>query len=341
MSELILASGDIAESRAYHLEQLARGDDPVGLVTAAANLLLTPATSDVWGSKLEVAIATRIGAMSLAQRENPKANDRLLMGIQNKKLFEGGNGNLLTRPLDPYLVTYSPIRGERPRGTASEKVDTISAEFNSDKFSYLDVKGEIYLRRNLGNSAVSFLINKFPFADQHSVIVPDIDQGLPQYLTQEHHELMMELMREAPEDTLVGYNSRGAYSSVNHLHFHLIQGHPETAVQKTLRSPDTYGMFPARLKKFEDPDESWEFISSEQHDRNMPYSLLYLPGGRVLLFPRLFQGSYDQPEWTSGFAFHEMNGTMITTKREDFDSIQPEDIPRAIDAASGNFTTAA
>ena len=56
------------------------------------------------------------------------------------------------------------------------------------------------------------------------------------------------------------------------------------------------------------------------HHHAIPYNLLYAPGN-LFVFPRKKQGTYVQPNWTSGFTWHEMAGGMITFNRDDYDGL--------------------
>jgi hypothetical protein len=48
--------------------------------------------------------------------------------------------------------------------------------------------------------------------------------------------------------------------------------------------------------------------------------------GRLYLFPRLKQGTYAQPAWTSGFTWHELAGGMIAFNREDYEGLDTSTI---------------
>ena len=71
---------------------------------------------------------------------------------------------------------------------------------------------------------MDLLYNKFPFVDLHSLLVPRRLENAPQFLHRHHHEAAW-AMTLALGETLpgvgLGYNSFGAFASVNHLHFQL------------------------------------------------------------------------------------------------------------------------
>jgi hypothetical protein len=78
-------------------------------------------------------------------------------------------------------------------------------------------------------------------------------------------------------------------------------------------------LYPSSCARFDTPAAAWSFLG-ELHEKNTPYNLLYSKG-RLYIFPRKKQGCYAQPDWTSGFAWHEMAGGMITFNRESYASI--------------------
>ena len=71
--------------------------------------------------------------------------------------------------------------------------------------------------------------------------------------------------------------------------------------------------YPTHCAAFDSAAAAWIYLS-ELHKKNTPYNLLYSKG-RLYIFPRQKQGCYQQPDWTSGFAWLEMAGGMITFNR--------------------------
>jgi len=56
------------------------------------------------------------------------------------------------------------------------------------------------------------------------LIIPYLERKLPQYLVAEALVKVLRLYGELKDGTgiIMGYNSAGAFSSINHLHWHLI-----------------------------------------------------------------------------------------------------------------------
>ena len=114
-----------------------------------------------------------------------------------------------------------------------------------------------------------------------------------------------------------GYNSLGAFASVNHLHFQMFvkpAGLP--VMHADLQHNGGNTPYPTHCAAFDTPESAWVLLS-ELHTNNTPYNLLYSKD-RLYIFPRQKQGCYAQPAWTSGFAWLEMAGGMITFNRENY-----------------------
>lgn len=103
-------------------------------------------------------------------------------------------------------------------------INSIVPAFDLNKFNFNKINPlEILLTTNYGNSVVTFLINNSPLTKYHSLICLDLNQNLPQILTENSVRFSIDLL-ECINDSKykIGYNSPGALASVNHLHFHLI-----------------------------------------------------------------------------------------------------------------------
>lgn len=69
----------------------------------------------------------------------------------------------------------------------------------------------------------TFLVNNSPITKYHSLICPRLTDNQPQIITKESIEFAIDLITGFNDRSYrIGYNSLGAFSSVNHLHMHLI-----------------------------------------------------------------------------------------------------------------------
>ncbi len=109
-------------------------------------------------------------------------------------------------------------------------VKTLREPFDDTKFNFKKVKREeILLEIEIMNVPVTFLINDSPLSKYHILICPDINENLPQVLNERALQISIEIMKSFQDKSfIIGYNSPGASSSVNHLHVQLVR------VEKTL-----------------------------------------------------------------------------------------------------------
>ena len=129
-------------------------------------------------------------------------------------------------------------------------ITSVVQPFNENVFNFNKVNEcEVLLRcqNQLNDVAHSihgtttFLVNNSPITKYHSLICPRLTENLSQVITRECIEFAIDLMTGLNERSYrIGYNSLGAFSSVNHLHLHLIhvpeKMYVEDAVSKLLFS---------------------------------------------------------------------------------------------------------
>lgn len=109
-------------------------------------------------------------------------------------------------------------------------ITSIVQPFNDDLFNFKKVKEcEVLLRcqdrldTDSTHGTVTFLVNDSPLTKFHALICPRLDDGLSQVMTKECIEFAIDLIAGFNDRCYrLGYNSLGAFASVNHLHLHLI-----------------------------------------------------------------------------------------------------------------------
>lgn len=70
---------------------------------------------------------------------------------------------------------------------------------------------------------ITFLVNNSPITKYHSLICPRLTDNLSQIITKDCIAFAIDLITGLNDRSYrIGYNSLGAFSSVNHLHMHLI-----------------------------------------------------------------------------------------------------------------------
>lgn len=245
-----------------------------------------------------------------------------LLGWQKLNLVE-------RKKVGIWIVQFNQVRSFRPFRQAAEKITSLRKRFNPREFHYNKpfLKSEIFWEGRLADRKASVFYNKFPFTSFHLNIVPDCEDQKPQFLTKGYHQYAWNAAQELSnlDGFGMGYNSLGAFASVNHLHFQMFVSETSLPViDEGWRHNGGSEDYPAKCIVFDSLDESWQWLR-KIHSQKIAYNLLYL-SNRVFCFPRKFQGTYEQSVWTSGFAWYEMSGGFITFNQSDFDSLSEIDI---------------
>ncbi|MCU7940061.1 MAG: HIT domain-containing protein [gamma proteobacterium symbiont of Bathyaustriella thionipta] len=257
------------------------------------------------------------------------------------------DGQLLTEPEDDILVflklmamgidkvsqtefrhtrqwelQFNHIRSLRPARMSKNVIEGIHLEFNPDGFHFNKpfLQKESYWDGLLNGKHLDIFYNKFPFARFHSLLVPDKEACLPQYLSHEYHQYIWQITEQLGEHLNgvgMAYNSYGAFSSINHLHFHLfIKEHPLPVSNLDWTHNGGTKSYPIECKVFHSIELAWDFIQ-QLHTQQISYNLIYLPG-IVYCLPRKHQGTYDDASWSSGFAWYEVSGGFTTFNHTQF-----------------------
>lgn len=246
------------------------------------------------------------------------------MGFEQVKL-----GDL--RREDIWKIQFNHLRSFRPKRIAQfVHTGLMSEAFNEDAFHFNKrfMARECFWRGELLGREVDLFYNKYPFADLHGLLVLDRLANHAQLLDFADHRYVFELCYRL-ENTFrgigFGYNSYGAYASVNHLHFQMFvdaDGLPVTNSCWIHHGGDK--AYPANCHIFDSVEASWKFIS-DLHKAAQPYNALYLPG-KIYVFPRKTQGTVDVPTWSSGFTWYEMAGGFVVFNRDEYKNLKAGDI---------------
>jgi len=227
-------------------------------------------------------------------------------------------------------LQFNHVRGFRPNRISQQTIENLLLEFSATEFNFNKpfMAKERLWEGEYKKSQFSLYYNKYPFAHYHTLLVPEREKQYPQFLQLSHHNMMWEFLDsigEKFEGVGAGYNSRGAFSSVNHLHFQLFLR------EKTLPVTESKWLhnggsttYPAACHVFSNRKESGQFIKN-LHKTNTAYNLLYFPGG-VYCFPRKMQGSYEHAKWTPGFSRYELAGGILTANQDSYEALTKNDI---------------
>ncbi len=251
-----------------------------------------------------------------------------------RALINVGYDNLQTtqfRKCGPWEIQYNQMRGFRPPRVAKQKIDNLHIPFNPDGFHFNKtfLHKEILWQGDLLGKNCRLLYNKFPFAELHGLLVVDAEKQYPQFLLKRDHQFiwsLVETLGQKMQGVGFAYNSCGAYASINHLHFQMY-------VRDSGRYPIEHSHwlhrggnenYPLDCHYLNDAEQAWEMIET-LHTADQSYNLLYRPGG-IYILPRNIQGSYDHSDWTRGFAWAEVAGSVTAMNPQDFDCLTAGDI---------------
>ncbi|RLJ18083.1 hypothetical protein DJ030_04070 [bacterium endosymbiont of Escarpia laminata] len=258
-------------------------------------------------------------------REVPAAPDDLVVFL--KLMAIGFDGVALTefRRADEWELQFNHIRAFRPARMTGEKVTGIHRPFDPRGFHFNKpfLRKEVFWEGELHGLEVELLYNKFPFTQFHGLLVPERREREPQYLSHLYHLYIWNLTEELGgclPGVGFGYNSYGAFASVNHLHFQMFVRQQSLPLEVEQWGHNGGGVpYPVDCLRFGSAPDAWSYLS-ELHREGISYNLIYRPGCLYCL-PRRKQGSYEHAPWTTGYAWYEMAGGVTTTNRADYDNL--------------------
>ncbi len=234
------------------------------------------------------------------------------------------------RHTENWELQFNHIRSLRPPRNSQNLVEGIKLDFNPDEFNFNKpfLQKESFWSGPVDNQQIDLFYNKFPFARFHSLLVPDKEKCLPQFLTYEYHHHIWDIIHHLSETLpgiAVSYNSYGAFSSINHLHFHLmIKDRALPITQSTWAHNGGENKYPLDCQVIQSKQESWEFIQA-LHDQQVSYNLIYLPD-KLYCIPRKHQGTYPNAPWSGGFAWYEVSGGFTTFNHTQFNELGGKDL---------------
>ena len=283
---------------------------------------------------LSEALAARFARLAQAMRETLAAGrqpadapDDVLVFLKLMALGLDALPPTASRDSGDFRLQFNLLRALRPPRMADARVERLFQPFDPDGFHFNRpfLRKEVLWEGGLLGRDARLLYNKFPFARLHGLLVIEPEALHPQYLAHDEHQLVWALCERAGTALPgigFGYNSYGAYASVNHQHFQQFCLEPDQAypVEAAHWRHNGGGRdYPLPCRCFRDPDAAWRAIA-DLHQANRAYNLLYRPG-RLYLMPRRFQGHYVHSAWTGGFAWAELAGAVTTFNAEDFESL--------------------
>ncbi|XP_058788154.1 GDP-L-galactose phosphorylase 1-like [Vicia villosa] len=241
------------------------------------------------------------------------------------------------------------------------RVDTVLQPFDETKFNFTKVGQEEILFQfeassvgdaqffpdapiNVENSPSFVAINVSPIEYGHVLLVPRIFECLPQRIDHASFLLALHMAAEAGNPYFrLGYNSLGAFATINHLHFQAyylklpfpIEKAPTKKIGKLIGDVKISKLlnYPVRGLVFEGGhalDDLANTVSEAciclQHN-NIPYNVLISDcGRRVFLLPQCYAEKQALGEVSAELldtqvnpAVWEISGHMVLKRKKDFD----------------------
>ena len=234
---------------------------------------------------------------------------------------------------------FNQLRSFRPRRMINfQHNGEMSIPFDENQFHFNKpfMAKECFWSGDYNNKQLDIFYNKYPFADFHGLIVPQRESCFSQLLSEEMHTYIWQLTQNLSL-TLpglgVGYNSYGAYASVNHLHFQMFIHQQGLAISysRWLHNGGSI-QYPINVVVCEEAGESWALIN-DLHQNKQAYNLLYMPG-KIFIILRKLQGTVDVPDWSSGFTWYELSGALLQFNELNYNNLTALDIENLLNKHS-------
>ncbi|XP_073058901.1 GDP-L-galactose phosphorylase 2-like [Primulina eburnea] len=252
------------------------------------------------------------------------------------------------------------------------RVDKVLQPFDENKFNFTKVGQEEVLFQfeaseddevqffpyapiDIDNSPSVVAINVSPIEYGHVLLIPRILECLPQRIDRESFLLALYMAVEAGNPYFrVGYNSLGAFATINHLHFqayYLATPFPieRAPSKKIVTTKDAVKIsdildYPVRGLVFEGGN-SLEDLSNAVSDaciclqeNNIPHNVLIADSGkRIFLFPQCYAEKQALGEVSSELldtqvnpAVWEISGHMVLKRKKDYDEASNENAWRLL-----------
>jgi diadenosine tetraphosphate (Ap4A) HIT family hydrolase len=225
-----------------------------------------------------------------------------------------------------HVIQFNELRAHRPQRESAIHSTSIHRPFEPNKFNFNSIPHETYFKGHWDGRKYSLYFNKYPFMPYHTSVVPEPEVGHEQFLTPRQYDFVRWFVRElavSHPGLSLAYNSLGAYASINHLHFHLVPDN--TALP--LFDPKQ-GTFHTAVERHTSAASAWAQISSLQSS-NHPFNIV-ITAHSTYVIPRLLQGTYRQPSWTTGFAWVELTGLIVVSDRHIYDTLTDAQIIAAL-----------
>uniref|UniRef100_A0A1J3G942 GDP-L-galactose phosphorylase 2 n=1 Tax=Noccaea caerulescens TaxID=107243 RepID=A0A1J3G942_NOCCA len=236
------------------------------------------------------------------------------------------------------------------------RVDKVIQPFDGNKFNFTKVGQEELLFHffpdmplDADNSPSLVAINVSPIEYGHVLLIPRILDCLPQRIDHKSLLLAIQMASEAANPYFrLGYNSLGAFATINHLHFQAYYLAMPFPIEKASSSKITTANngvkiskllnYPVRGLLFEggnsmkDLSDTVSTASVCLQENNVPFNILISDSGKqIFLLPQCYAEKQALGEVSSKLletqvnpAVWEMSGHMVLKRKEDYEGASEE-----------------
>ncbi|GMP65258.1 hypothetical protein CsSME_00026138 [Camellia sinensis var. sinensis] len=278
------------------------------------------------------------------------------------KVIPGGYG---------FIAQLNEGRHLKKRPTEFQ-VDKVLQPFDGNKFNFTKVGQEEVLFQfeasedndvqffpnapiDVENSPSVVAINVSPIEYGHVLLIPRILECLPQRIDKDSFLLALYMAVEAGNPYFrLGYNSLGAFATINHLHFQAYYLAVPFPIEKapTVNITDLNGgvktsellNYPIRGLVFEGGNTLEDLSNAVSNsciclqDNNIPYNVLISDSGkRIFLFPQCYAEKQALGEVSSELldtqvnpAVWEISGHMVLKRKKDYEEASEENAWRLL-----------
>ena len=224
-----------------------------------------------------------------------------------------------TKKTEHWELVYNATRALRPSRSSGQLIEHIHQDFNPNTFHFNKpfLRPEILWEGHWGGASMRVLFNKFPFAPWHLLIAFEPEKQHPQYIHLDAHKTISALLKQNQHLSGfgIGYNSLGAFASINQLHFQGFIREDLLPIEHShWRHNGGNKLYPLAVTRHHDPIKAWEHIS-RLHEDNQPYNLLYRLDSCYVI-PQKGQAKPELSDWAQGVGWHEACGVMTLSEKE-------------------------
>uniref|UniRef100_J3L6U1 GDP-L-galactose phosphorylase 1 n=2 Tax=Oryza brachyantha TaxID=4533 RepID=J3L6U1_ORYBR len=270
----------------------------------------------------------------------------LIEGRDQKKRPTQFGMNQVIQPFDGAKFNFTKVSLEEVIFTLEEAQDDSEKYFGN-------------VPHALAASPSAILINVSPIGYCHVLLIPRVQDCLPQRVDKESFLLAMYVAREARNPFFrVGYNSLGGFATINHLHFqayYLKVQYPveKTPIEKLATLENDVSIFqlvqyPVSGFAFEggscleDLSDVVSRVSIFMQDNNRPFNVLISESAkRVFLLPQCYAEKQALGKASPQFldmrinpAVWELSGHLVLKRKEDYDEASEATMSRFLVEAS-------